>query len=53
MPDALKTHSRSLECLYRMLGTRDAIAIAQLPDSAHAAALSTMIRPVTRICTGS
>jgi uncharacterized protein with GYD domain len=33
----------SLECLYWMLGTHDGIGIAQLPDSAHAAALSTMI----------
>ena len=33
----------SLECLYWMLGTHDGIGIAQLPDSAHAAALSAMI----------
>ena len=33
----------SLECLYWMLGTHDGIGIAQLPGSAHAAALSAMI----------
>lgn len=33
----------SLECLYWMLGAHDGIAIAQLPDSARAIALSAMI----------
>jgi len=33
----------SLESLYWMLGPHDGIGIAQLPDSAHAAALSVMI----------
>ncbi len=33
----------SLECLYWMLGDHDGIGIVRLPDSVHAAALSTVI----------